>query len=317
MKVIDHLRNNHGPCISFEIIPPLKGQMIRHVYEDIEPLLEFKPRFINVTYHREEYVFKEREGGLLEKFSIRKRPGTVGICAALMYKYDIDTVPHIICGGFSREETENALIDLHYLGVHNALVVRGDPIKTETYFKPHPRGHSHASELLQQIKAMNKGVYLDQDIEDPWATDFCVGVAGYPEKHFEAPNQAADLRNLARKVELGAEYVITQMCFDADRFLAFVEQCRGLGIEVPILPGIKPLSSFNQVRSFPTLFHIEIPEALLAELDHCKSNHDVELVGREWAVTQCRKLLAGGVPGLHFYTMSRSGPTREVLKAIL
>lgn len=240
MKVTDHLKNAENPLFSFEILPPLKGKSIQSIFDGIDPLMDFDPKFINVTYHREEYIYKERDQGLLEKIAIRKRPGTVGICAAIMNKYQVDAVPHLICGGFSKEETENALIDLQFLGIDNVLALRGDSIKTESSFKPHPKGHQYAVELIDQISEMNMGKYLIEDIKlEP--TDFCIGAAGYPEKHFEAMNLSTDLEFLKKKVEAGAEYIVTQMFFDNQKFFNFVDACRAAGIEVPIIPGLKPI----------------------------------------------------------------------------
>lgn len=318
MKVIDKITQNTSgrPLMSFEIIPPLRGTGIQGLYECIDPLIEFDPSFINVTYHREEYVFKERENGLLEKFTLKKRPGTVGICAAIMHKYEVDTVPHIICGGFSKEETENALIDLNFLGVDNVLLLRGDAANTEPSFRPHPRGHAHATDLIQQVVALNDGKYLDEDIENPLSTNFCIGVAGYPEKHFEAPNLDEDMRFLRMKVDLGAEYIVTQMFFDNSKYFAFVERCRRAGIGVPIIPGIKPLASVTQLRNFPHFFHIDIPQDLVQAVEACKNKEDVGRVGVEWAAEQCKELIKRGVNGIHFFTMSRAGPTAAILKEI-
>lgn len=315
MKVITHINTAKQPLFSFEILPPLKGKSIQSIYNGIDPLMEFKPKFINVTYHREEYVYREREKGLLEKISIRKRPGTVGICAAIMNKYDVDAVPHLICGGFSKEETENALIDLQFLGIDNVLALRGDSVKTEAIFKPHPNGHTHAVELVQQIMDMNKGSYTLDDIKlEP--TDFCVGVAGYPEKHFEAMNLATDLQYLKEKVDAGAEYIVTQMFFDNQKYFAFVDACRKADIHVPIIPGLKPFKTLNHVSFLPRFFHIDYPEALSKELIKCKTNEQVEALGIEWGVQQSKELFAAGVPCLHYYTMSNSSSTYAIAKEI-
>src|SRR5258708_6788871 len=249
MKVIDHINNANGKTLfSIEILPPLKGENIQSLYNNLDPLMEFKPPFIDVTYHREEYVYKKKENGLLEKSSTRKRPGTVGICAAIQNHYKVDTVPHIICGGFSREETENALIDLHFLGIDNVLALQGDAIKTEARFVADPDGHKYASELLGQVVAMNKGKFLDEDLENASPTNFCVCVAGYPEKHFSSPNLKADLKFLKHKVDLGAEYIVTQMFFDNTKYFEFVKQCHDQGITVPIIPGIKPITAKVQTN---------------------------------------------------------------------
>ncbi|HEY0609724.1 MAG TPA: methylenetetrahydrofolate reductase, partial [Chitinophaga sp.] len=246
MKVIEHIAQAKDTLISFEILPPLKGKSIESIYDHLDPLMEFKPSFINVTYHRSEHMFKKRGDGSFEKVEIRKRPGTVGICAAIMNHYNVDAVPHLICGGFSREETENALIDLNFLGVDNVLVLRGDAPKNETFFEPDPDGHRYAIDLLQQVVHMNNGIYLEEDLQGGVKTRFCIGVAGYPEKHFEAPNLQTDLAHLKRKVENGADYIITQMFFDNQKFFDFVAKCREMGITVPIIPGLKPLTTKKQ-----------------------------------------------------------------------
>ena len=315
MKVTDHLKNVEGPLFSFEILPPLKGKSIQSIFDGIDPLMEFGPKFINVTYHREEYIYKERDQGLLEKIAIRKRPGTVGICAAIMNKYQVDAVPHLICGGFSKEETENALIDLQFLGIDNVLALRGDSIKTESSFKPHPQGHQYAVELIDQISEMNNGNYLIEDIKlEP--TDFCVGAAGYPEKHFEAMNLTTDLEYLKKKVEAGAEYIVTQMFFDNKKYFNFVEACRAAGIEVPIIPGLKPIKSMNHISFLPKFFHIDYPEELSNELLKCKSNADVEKLGIEWGIQQSKELKEAGVPCIHYYTMSNSSSVKAIAKEI-
>lgn len=315
MKVIDHISAAKDTLFSFEILPPLKGKSIQSIYNGIDPLMEFKPKFINVTYHREEYVYKERDQGLLEKIAIRKRPGTVGICAAIMNKYEVDAVPHLICGGFSKEETENALIDLQFLGIDNVLALRGDSIKTEANFRPHENGHSYAVELIDQITEMNKGNYLVDDIKlEP--TNFCIGAAGYPEKHFEAMNLSTDLEYLKAKVDAGAEYIVTQMFFDNKKYFDFVDACRAIGINVPIIPGLKPLKTLNHISFLPKFFHIDYPEALSKELLKCKTSADVEQLGIEWGVQQSKELKAAGVPCIHYYTMSNSAQVKKIANEI-
>jgi methylenetetrahydrofolate reductase (NADPH) len=317
MKVTDHLKRAAGKTLfSIEILPPLKGENIKTLYDNMDPLMEFKPPFIDVTYHREEYVYKKKEGGLLEKRSTRKRPGTVGICAALQAHYQVDTVPHIICGGFSREETENALIDLHFLGIDNVLVLQGDAIKSEGRFQPEPDGHRFASELLGQVVAMNQGKFLDEDLENASPTNFCVGVAGYPEKHFAAPNLKVDLKYLKLKVDMGAEYIVTQMFFDNKKYFEFVRLCREAGIHVPIIPGIKPITTKTQTSVLPTVFHIDLPEELSDEVERCKDNAAVKQVGVEWAVKQSKELIKFGVPTLHFYSMGKSDPIYRIAKEL-
>ncbi len=317
MKVTEHLKNANGKTLfTIEVLPPLKGQNIRSLFDHLDPLMEFKPPFVDVTYHREEYVYKKKENGLLEKRSVRKRPGTVGICAAIQNHYKVDTVPHIICGGFSKEETENALIDLHFLGIDNVLVLQGDAIKNEGRFVPEPDGHRYASELLQQVVDMNNGIYLDDELENPTPTNFCIGVAGYPEKHFAAPNLKTDLKYLKLKVDLGADYIVTQMFFDNKKYFDFVNRCREMGIHVPIIPGIKPITAKSQVNILPTAFHIDIPEALADEIEKCKDNEAARQVGIEWAIQQSRELIKAGVPTLHFYSMGKSDPIYKIAKAL-
>lgn len=316
MKVIDHLQNATSTLFSIEILPPVKGKSIQSIFNGIEPLLEFKPSFIDVTYHREEYVYKKRDGGFLEKMSIRKRPGTVGICAAIMNKFKVDAVPHIICGGFSRQETEDALLDLHYLGIDNVLALRGDSIKSEGSFVPEPDGHPYAIDLVKQIVRLNKGNYLEEDIADLSPTNFCVGVAGYPEKHFEAPNLTTDLKLLKAKVDAGAEYIVTQMFFDNKKYFEFVEKCREAGITVPIIPGLKILSSKKQATILPKTFHIDIPQDLLDAMESAKTEEAAKAAGVEWCVQQAKELITFGAPCLHFYTMGLSESTRRVASQI-
>lgn len=314
MKVIDHLKGAKGTLFSIEILPPLKGKSIDSLFKGIEPLMEFKPSFVDVTYHREEYVYKKRPGGFLEKVSIKKRPGTVGICAAIMNKFGIDSVPHIICGGFSKEETENALIDLNFLGIDNVLAIQGDTIKTEANFVPDPDGHAYASELVKQVVKLNKGIYQDEELKNVQATDFCIGVAGYPEKHIKAPNLKTDLRFLKRKVDAGADYIVTQMFFDNKKYFEFVDACRAAGITVPIIPGIKPLTTKKQASGLPSIFHIDVPEELYDEVENCKSNEEAAEIGIEWCRAQCKELVEANVPCLHFYTMGQSAATKAVAR---
>lgn len=316
MKVIDHLKDASSTLFSIEILPPLKGKSIQSIFDGIDPLMEFKPSFVDVTYHREEYVYKKREGGYLEKVSIRKRPGTVGICAAIMNKYRIDAVPHIICGGFTREETESALIDLHFLGIDNVLLLRGDAIKSEPGFVPEPNGHNYAGDLVQQVVSMNTGVYLEEDMMDMSPTNFCIGVAGYPEKHFEAPNPLNDIRYLKAKVDAGADYIVTQMFFDNSKFFEYVNKCKEMGINVPIIPGLKILTSKKQILSLPKIFHIDIPQELIEEVEKCKTDQQVKEAGIEWCIRQSKELIKAGVPCLHFYTMGTSEATRRVASQV-
>jgi methylenetetrahydrofolate reductase (NADPH) len=317
MKITEHLNNANGKTLfSFEILPPLKGESIKNLYENIDPLMEFNPPFIDVTYHREEFVYKKRENGLLEKRSIRKRPGTVGICAAIKNKYNVDTVPHIICGGFNKEETENALIDLNFLGIDNVLVLQGDAIKSEGTFVAEEGGHKYASDLLQQVVAMNNGLYLDDELENATPASFCIGVAGYPEKHFAAPNLKTDLKYLKMKVDMGADYIVTQMFFDNQKFFDFVKACRDYGITVPIIPGLKPLTTKTQLTVLPRVFYIDLPEELSDAVEKCKTKEDVRQVGVEWAIKQSKELMEFGVPCLHFYSMGKSKSVFEVAKEL-
>lgn len=315
MKVIDHIRNTKRTLFSFELLPPLKGKSIDSIYSGIEPLLEFEPAFIDVTYHRQEYVYKKHANGLLEKVSVRKRPGTVGICAAIMNKYQIDAVPHLICGGFTKEETENALIDLQFLGIDNVLLLRGDAIKTEREFVAEPNGHRYAIDLLKQVVNLNNGIYLDEDLSQVAHTNFCIGVAGYPEKHFEAPNLDSDLKYLKMKVDAGADYIVTQMFFDNKKFFEFVDKCREVGIDVPIIPGIKPITGKSQISILPSIFHVDIPVELSDAVEACKDDKEVRQVGIEWGIQQTKELIKHNVPTIHFYTMGKSEATRAIAKA--
>jgi methylenetetrahydrofolate reductase (NADPH) len=316
MKITDHLSGADKTFFSFEVLPPLRGQSIHSLYEHMDPLMEFKPPFVDVTYHREEYVYKKRENGLLEKVSVRKRPGTVGICAAIKNRYNVDTVPHMICGGFTKSETENALIDLDYLGIDNVLVLRGDPIKSESTFLPEPDGHHFAIDLVKQVKRMNKGIYLHEEMENAAPSDFCIGVAGYPEKHEEAPNLRTDIRYLKAKVEAGADYIVTQMFFDNSKYFRFVEMCREEGITVPIIPGLKPITVRRQLAILPKIFHIDIPDALVMELEKCKNEADARQVGINWSVQQSKELMEWGVPCLHYYSMGKSDSVYRIAKEL-
>jgi methylenetetrahydrofolate reductase (NADPH) len=316
LKVTEHIERSDKTLFSFELLPPLKGQHFEHVQQAVEPLMEFKPAFVNVTYHQEESVYKPLPNGYIEKKTIRKRPGTVGIAAALMYRYQVNVVPHIICGGFTREETENALIDLHFLGVRNLLVVRGDPQPSMKYFIPEPGGHAHAIDLVKQIVELNHGTYLEDDLLNVTATDFCVGVAGYPEKHIEAPNMESDLKYLKMKIEAGAEYVVTQMFFDNRHYFDFVRRCRDAGITVPIIPGLKPISALGQLNTLPQTFNIDLPDDLVKAVQACADNREVRQVGVEWAVHQSRELIKQGVPVIHFYTMGRSDNIKKIAEAV-
>jgi methylenetetrahydrofolate reductase (NADPH) len=316
MKVIDYIRQAKGTLVSFEILPPLKGKGIGAIYEHLDPLMEFKPAFINVTYHRSESMFKKRADGIFEKVEVRKRPGTVGICAAIMNHYKVDAVAHLICGGFGKRETEDALIDLNFLGIDNVLVLRGDAPKNETFFEPHPEGHRYAIDLLKQVMNMNNGIYLDEDLKNAVKSSFCIGVAGYPEKHFEAPNMESDLRYLKMKVDAGAEYVTTQMFFDNKKYFDFVKKCREAGIHIPIIPGLKPITSKKQMTVLPRTFHVDIPTELSNEIQKCKTDEEVEAVGTEWLIMQSKELKAADVPVLHYYTLGKPKVVANVVKEL-
>lgn len=316
MKVTEHIHQAKDTLFSIEILPPKKGENLQTLFHHIETLLEFKPSFIDVTYHREEYVYRDMGNGMLRKIVTRKRPGTVGICAAIQNKYNVDTVPHIICGGFSKEDIENIMIDLDFLGIHNVLLLRGDPVKSEPGFKPHPDGHCYATELIEQVANLNKGIYLDNELLDATPMNFCIGSAGYPEKHFESPNLDTDFLYLKKKVELGAEFIVTQMFFDNQVYFNFVKKCRDAGIDVPIIPGIKPLSTIRHLTLLPTFFYLDIPETLSKEVQKCKDNIQAREVGIEWCIQQCKELKAFGVPCLHFYTMSKSEMVKKVAEAL-
>lgn len=316
MKITDILANAKGCEFTFEILPPLKGQKAQEIFDNIDPLMEFKPPFIDVTYHREETVYKRLPNGLLQEKVVRKRPGTVGICAALMHRYQTEAVPHVLCGGFTKEDTENVLIDLNFLGIENVVALRGDQAKGESYFTPKPDGNNYAIDLVKQINDLNQGRYLDEDLQNTMATDFCIGVAGYPEKHFEAPSLNIDIEHLKAKVDAGADYIVTQLFFDNSKFFAFVDKCREAGITVPIVPGLKPLVTKRQLSILPQIFHVDIPDSLAIEVLKCKDNSEVRQVGIEWCIQQSKELKNAGVPVLHYYSMGKSKNIYEIARAI-
>ncbi len=317
MKVIEHIRESKGTKVSFEILPPLKGKTISSIYDHLDPLMEFKPAFINVTYHRSETMFKKKTDGTFEKVEVRKRPGTVGICAAIMNHYQIDAVPHLICGGFTKRETEDALIDLNFLGIDNVLVLRGDAAKNESSFEPERDGNHYALDLLKQVVNLNHGIYIEEDIKNGSKTDFCIGVAGYPEKHFEAPNLDTDISFLKAKVEAGAEYITTQMFFDNQKFFDFVKTLRANGIEVPVVPGLKPITNKKQLSILPKVFHVDIPQDLCNAVMKCKTDAEVEIVGTEWLIQQCKELKKANLPVLHYYTLGKPKVIWNVVKEIV
>ncbi len=317
MKITNHLAQAAGRALfSFEILPPMKGQTIQDLYATIGPLLEFKPPFIDVTYHREEVVYRQRPEGGLEQRAIWKRPGTVAICAALQHKFGIDTVPHLICGGFTKEETENALLDLHFLGINNVLCLRGDAIRSLGQFVPEAGGHHYAAELVAQVAGLNQAHYLDEEQGSGFATDFCIGVAGYPEKHFESPNRKADIAAVKQKVDNGAHYIVTQMFFDNAQFFAFEESCRVAGITVPIIPGLKPITTKKQLATLPRTFFLDLPEALAEALLDAPDNVAARQIGIEWCIEQSRELVARGVPCLHYYSMGKADAIAQIARAV-
>ena len=317
MKVTEHIQNANGkPLFSFEILPPLKGQNIQSIFDSIDPLMEFNPPFIDVTYHREEYEFKELANGLLQKKVVKKRPGTVGICAGIQNKYQVDAIPHILCGGFTKEDTENLLIDLDFLGIDNVVALRGDAVKSEIYFKPEKEGHAYASELVTQISNLNKGIYLDEDLQNSTKTDFCIGVAGYPEKHMEAPSLDSDIHFVKQKIKNGADYIITQMFFDNKKFFDFVTKCRAAGITVPIIPGLKPIATKKQLNLIPHRFSVELPDDLIMEVVKAKDNDAVRQIGIEWCTQQSKELVAAGIPVLHYYSMGKAENVKAIAKEI-
>lgn len=316
MRVAEAIAKSDKPLFTFEILPPVKGNDIHSIYGAIDPLIEFEPSFIEVTYHREEIKFKELSNGNIEKKTLRKRPGTVGISAAIKYKYKAEVVPHIICGGFNQDETENGLIDLHFLEIHNLLVIRGDNLPGEKYFKPDKGGHQYAVELIRQIMDLNRGIYQDDELENNSPTNFTVGVAGYPEKHAEAPNMTTDIRHLKAKIDSGAEYIVTQMFFDNKKYFEFVRLCREAGITVPIIPGLKPIATIGQLNTLPKTFNISIPEELEKEVEKCRDNKAARQVGVEWCIAQSKELMQHSVPALHYFTMGKSDNIREIVKTV-
>lgn len=313
MKITDHIKKANGKTLfSLEVIPPMKGMGIEDLYKNIDPLMEFKPPFIDVTTSREEYVYIEKGNGLMERKITRMRPGTLGICASIQHKYNVDTVPHVLCGGFTKEETEYLLVDCLYLGIDNVMALRGDAMKGQNQFLPTEGGHHHAIDLVHHINDIGRGKYLTDEKRCEEENKFCIGVAGYPEKHIEAPSMNYDLQKLKEKVEAGADYVVTQMFFDNQKYFNFVKEAREIGIEIPIIPGIKPIATKGHLSMLPKTFKIDLPEELISEITKAKDNTAVKQIGIEWAVKQCRELLNFGVPVLHFYSMGKSDNIRKV-----
>jgi methylenetetrahydrofolate reductase (NADPH) len=316
MKVIDIINKAKSTVFSFELLPPLKGNDTGRMYQTIESLTEFDPKYINITTHRDELEFKEMDDGSIVKRTVRKRPGTVAIAAAIQHKFGIPVVPHILCGGFTKSETEHVLIDLNFLGIQNVLALRGDGSKNQHVFQPEKNGHANANELVLQMKDLGKGKYLEDDLKNNLALDFCIGVAGYPEKHFESPNKKQDLIFLKQKVDAGADYIVTQMFFDNQVYYDFVKNCREIGINVPIIPGIKPINLINQLTVLPKIFSIDLPMELATELAKCKTNKDAAKVGTQWAIFQSKDLVANNAPSLHIYTYGVSDNVKEIMKAV-
>lgn len=317
MTVPEHLQQTTTPRISYELLPPVKGSSIDNIFNTIEKLMEFKPPFINITYHREELSYIKQPDGNFKETIVRKRPGTIGISAAIKEKFKVDVVPHMICGGFTIQETEDALIELDFLGIRNLLVLRGDAEKHSGKFERKPGGHAHASELLQQIINLNKGIYLEQYVDNPVKTNFSTGVAGYPEKHAEAPNMQTDIEYLKKKIDMGAEYIVTQMFFDNEKYFEFVERCRKNGIHVPVIPGLKPLSIKNHLTVLPKIFNLSIPDKLVKEVSNCENNAQVKQVGTEWAIHQCKELISNGTKLIHMYTMGKVENVVNISKAVI
>ncbi len=316
MKVTEHIQNAQKTLFSFEILPPMKGQNIQSIFDSIDPLMEFNPPFIDVTYHREEIEFKELPSGLLERKVVKKRPGTVGICAAIQNKYEVDAIPHILCGGFTREDTENFLIDIDFLGIQNVVALRGDAIRSEIYFKPEKEGHAYATELVSQISNLNRGIYLDSDLQNTSKTDFCIGVAGYPEKHMEAPSMDSDIYFLKQKIKNGADYIITQMFFDNQKFFDFVAKVRAAGITVPIIPGLKPIATKKQLNLIPHRFKVDLPDDLIMAVVKAKDNDAVREIGIQWCINQSKELVKAGIPVLHYYSMGKAANIKAIASEV-
>ena len=318
MKVTEYFEKNKGKTtVSFEVLPPLKGGGINSLFDILDPIMEFKPPFIDVTYHREEFIYNQHPSGYYQKVAIRKRPGTVGICAAIMNRYKVEAVPHLICGGFTKEDTENALIELNFLNIQNVLALRGDARKFDDKFMPDPDGNEYALDLVHQIAKMNQGSYLDINIEKAQPMDFCIGVAGYPEKHFESPSFKMDLKYLKKKIDAGADYIVTQMFFDNKKFFRFVDACRKEGIHVPIIPGIKPITKKYQLNSIPRNFYIEIPDDLVRQIQKAKTEQAITEIGTEWCIAQSRELKTAGVPCIHYYTMSDGDVIKKLAASVI
>ena len=316
-KVIDILKTAQKPFASFELVPPLKGSDVSRLYDSIDPLMQFQPPFINVTCHRDEVEYIPNSDGTYTKMTLAKRPSTIAIVAAIMRRYpQLEIVPHVICGGASREKVESELLDLHFLGIRNVMALRGDALQGQRYFIAEQNGFSHSSELVNLISRLNRGQYLDPTVKQGLATDFCVGVAAYPEKHYEAANLDTDIRYLKQKVEAGADYIVTQMFFDNQQYFRFVDRCREAGITVPIIPGLKPLASARQIDLLPRTFHIDLPQELVVLMQQTRTADEAYHAGIEWAICQSRELLAHGAPAIHYYTMAKTDNVCEIVRAV-
>lgn len=315
MKVTDIIAQATGPLFTFELLPPLKGHTIESIYEAIETLLPYNPAYINITNHQMEVVYVDRPDGLVERRTVRKRPGTLGLSAAIHYKYGIPVVPHLICGGQTKDQLEDLLIELSFLGIDNVLALRGDPPHGERRFVAVKGGYDHSDGMVSQIAASNEGEYLDSSLRGSQPSSFCIGVAGYPEKHFEAPNMEYDIAMLKRKIDAGAHYIVTQMFFNNDHFFSYVDQCRRSGIEVPIIPGIKPIQRKRDLELLPQTFHVEIPATFVTQIERCSTPAEIRKVGIELCIEQVSELLAAQVPGVHFYTQGRSDPIAKIVEA--
>jgi len=316
MNIAEKLNSSDHPLFTFELLPPLKGRGIDAIYDTIDNLLEFNSSYINITSHAADIVYKNMPDGSISKMVVRKRPGSVATAAAIKYKYNIEVVPHIICSGLNREEIENLLIDLNFLDINNIFVLRGDPQKGSRIFIPKEDGHDHTTSLMQQVNMMNSAKYLDDSLKNPKATQFSMGVACYPEKHIEAPNLATDIQYLKEKVNLGAGYAVTQMFFDNQKYKDFVKSCRASGINIPIVPGIKPIAALNDISLLPQIFNIDLPEDLVKEIQKCKTKEQVRELGVEWSIAQAKDLFAFGVPSLHFYSLGESDNLKKICKAV-
>lgn len=317
MKVTEHIEKANGKTLfSFEVVPPIKGKNIQDLYNNIEPLMAFEPPFIDVTTSREEQVYVKRKDGSLNRRTTRMRPGTVGICASIMHKYKVDAIPHVLCGGFTQAETEYVLVDCHYLGLQNVMALRGDAMKHQRYFEPTKGGHEYAAGLVTQIQNLNQGKFLDKHVEADEVSDFCVGVAGYPEKHMESPSLQSDLMRLKAKVDAGADYVVTQMFFDNQAYFDFLEKAREIGITVPIIPGIKPISVKRHLQLLPHVFNLDLPQDLIDAVESAPDNKAVRQIGIEWAIQQSRELKAADASVLHYYSMGKSDNIEAVVKAV-